>query len=93
MLDGRFKALADPTRRRIIELLVTGPRTVLDIADEFSISRPAISQHLRTLTLSGFLTVEPYGIRRLYYLNREALRAPAGWLKMQMERSELEEET
>ena len=53
MFDGVFAALADPTRRRIVERLARGPLTVGEIASGFSISQPAISRHVRVLEESG----------------------------------------
>ena len=59
-------ALADPTRRVIIDRLRGGPLAVGAIAEGMEISRPAVSQHLRVLSDAGLLTVTPSGNRRLY---------------------------
>jgi DNA-binding transcriptional ArsR family regulator len=59
-------ALADPTRRVIIDRLRSGPLAVSAIANGMKISRPAVSQHLRVLSDAGLLTVTPSGNRRLY---------------------------
>ncbi|PRY79004.1 helix-turn-helix protein [Yoonia maritima] len=59
-------ALADPTRRAIIDRLRSGPLPVGAIAYGMDISRPAVSQHLRVLSDAGLLTVTPSGNRRLY---------------------------
>jgi DNA-binding transcriptional ArsR family regulator len=59
-------ALADPTRRVIIDRLRSGPLAVGAIANGMDISRPAVSQHLRVLSDAGLLTVTPSGNRRLY---------------------------
>jgi DNA-binding transcriptional ArsR family regulator len=71
-------ALGDATRRAIVERLLNGPLAVGDIAREFPISRPAISQHLRVLRDAKLVIDRPTGTRRMYELNPtgvEALRA------------------
>ena len=71
-------ALGDATRRAILERLLQGPRAVGDLAGDFPISRPAISQHLRVLKHAHLVVDRPAGNRRLYELNIagvEALRA------------------
>lgn len=84
-MDG-FEALADPTRRKIIELVATGPRPAGEIARHFSVSRPAISQHLNILSASEILEVEPRGRQRIYSLNIDALEGPLIWLEAQRQR-------
>ncbi|WP_341366495.1 metalloregulator ArsR/SmtB family transcription factor [Yoonia sp. BS5-3] len=64
--EDTITALADPTRRDIIDRLRSGPLAVGAIADGMPISRPAVSQHLRVLSDAGLLTVTPSGNRRLY---------------------------
>ena len=59
-------ALADPTRRAILEALRHGPRSVTEIADEMPVSRPAVSQHLAVLRNANLVTEERDGTRRLY---------------------------
>ncbi len=68
-----FTALADPTRRSILEALRDRPRTVGELAAEQPVSRPAVSQHLRVLELASLVTAEPQGNRRLYSVKREGL--------------------
>jgi DNA-binding transcriptional ArsR family regulator len=71
-------ALGDATRRAIVERLLNGPLAVGDIAREFPVSRPAISQHLRVLRDAKLVIDRPTGTRRMYELNPagvEALRA------------------
>ena len=71
-------ALGDATRRAIVERLLNGPLAVGEIAREFPMSRPAISQHLRVLKRASLVVDRPTGTRRLYELNPtgvEALRA------------------
>src|SRR5262245_43694436 len=71
-------ALGDPTRRAIVERLLTGPVPVGELARSFPVSRPAISQHLRVLKRASLVVDRPVGTRRYYELNPagvEALRA------------------
>lgn len=79
-----FDVLGDPVRRRILELLAGGEMTsgavCAVIRDEFGISQPAVSQHLRVLRDAGFATVRPEGTRRLYAVNAEPLREVDAWL-------------
>jgi DNA-binding transcriptional ArsR family regulator len=73
-----FSALADPTRRAIFERLARGPRAVGELAREFPVSRPAVSQHLKVLKAAGLVLDEPAGNRRLYRVDPrgvEAMRA------------------
>src|SRR5258705_7524372 len=70
--DRQLDALGDPTRRAVLRLLRDGPRPVVDIAREFPISRPAISQHLRILKDAGLVIDSPVATRRLYELNPDA---------------------
>ena len=71
-----FDVLGDPVRRRILELLADGEQTsgavTAVIQDEFGISQPAVSQHLKVLRDNGFATVRPDGARRLYAVNSRA---------------------
>ena len=64
--ESAITALADPTRRVIIDRLRSGALPVGAIAQGMSISRPAVSQHLRVLSDAGLLTVTPCGNKRLY---------------------------
>ena len=79
-----FDVLGEPVRRRILELLADGELTsgavCAVIQEEFGISQPAVSQHLRVLRESGFATVRPEGTRRLYAVNHEPLRDVDAWL-------------
>jgi len=79
-----FDVLGDPVRRRILELLAEGelPAGAIGatIQDEFDISQPAVSQHLKVLRDNGFTTVRPDGQRRLYAVDGHALRDVDEWL-------------
>ena len=71
-------ALGDPTRRAILERLLSSPMAVGDLAREFPISRPAISQHLKVLKNAHLVLDRPLGTRRVYQVNPtgvERLRA------------------
>lgn len=75
-----FAALADPTRRRLLELLVTGERSAGELAAEFGISRPGVSRHLRVLREAGLVRTRGDGQRRLYSVDPEPLAEVAEWL-------------
>lgn len=77
----RFTALAEPNRRRMIELLASGPRPAGAIADEFPISAPAVSQHLKTLREAGLVRVEIDGQKRIYSLEPAGLAEINQWLE------------
>ena len=66
-------ALADPTRRSILESLRAAPRTVSELAAHQPVSRPAVSQHLKVLEGARLVRVEPRGTRRLYSVRRDGL--------------------
>ncbi|HEY3725122.1 MAG TPA: metalloregulator ArsR/SmtB family transcription factor [Acidimicrobiia bacterium] len=74
-VEPTFRALADPSRRTIFELLGSGPRSVVDLADELPISRPAVSQHLKVLKDCGLVSVRPAGTRRIYAIDPDGVRA------------------
>ena len=76
-----FRALADPTRRRILGLLRGGRRTVGEIAENFRTSRPAISRHLRVLRAAGLVVTHRNGTARICQLNAKPLRAIDKWLQ------------
>jgi DNA-binding transcriptional ArsR family regulator len=79
-----FDVLGDPVRRRILELLSAGEMTsgavCAVIREEFGISQPAVSQHLKVLREGGFATVRPEGTRRLYAVDPGPLRDVDTWL-------------
>lgn len=74
-----FKAVSDPTRREILELLAERPRSVREIAELFPMSRPAISKHLRLLREAGLAVERKEGRRRFYSLQAEPLREVESW--------------
>jgi DNA-binding transcriptional ArsR family regulator len=73
-------ALADPTRRRILELLTEGERSAGEIAAHFRMTRPGVSRHLRVLRESGLVQARPEGQRRLYSLDPAPLAELDDWL-------------
>jgi DNA-binding transcriptional ArsR family regulator len=68
-------ALGDPTRRGILERLLAGPMAVGELADEFPVSRPAISQHLKILKNARLVLDRAEGTRRLYQVNPAGIDA------------------
>ena len=75
-----FTALADPTRRRIIEVLASGEASFGELASKFQISRPAVSQHLKVLRDTGMVTSRADAQRRIYCLNENSLSEVDAWL-------------
>ena len=75
-----LNALADPTRRHVMESLRSGPRAVGDIARGMPVSRPAVSQHLKVLKEAGLVTDRAEGTRRVYYIDPNGLAALRAWL-------------
>lgn len=78
--DAVFRALADPTRRRILSLLRARNHTVGELATNFPSSRPAISKHLRQLRGAGLVTSRREGTANVCQLNPVPLRAVDDWL-------------
>lgn len=76
-----FAALADPTRRRIIETLSSGELSFGVLADGFEMSRPAVSQHLKVLKDAGLVTVRAEAQRRYYRLDRNGFDSCDAWLQ------------
>lgn len=75
-----FTALADPTRRRIVELLSRGECAAGEIVEAFDVSGPAISQHLKVLREAALVQVRVEGQRRIYQLNPQGLDEMDKWL-------------
>lgn len=75
-----FGALSNPVRRRILEHLRDGPRATTDLAGEFALGRPAISEHLAVLKAAGLVREEPRGRHRFYHLEAGRLAEVGDWL-------------
>ncbi len=75
-----FEALADPTRRRLLELLAAGERSAGSLATEFDLSRPGVSRHLRVLREAGLVRARGEGQRRLYSVDVAPLAEVDAWL-------------
>ena len=76
-----YEALAEPHRRRIIELVGDGERTAGDIVDALAISQPGASKHLRILREAGLVSVRKDAQRRVYRLEPEKLAELDAWLR------------
>lgn len=79
--DAVFRALADPTRRAVLDLLRRGSQPAGQIASAFPVSRPAISKHLRLLRRAHLVREHREGRHRVYQLNPEPLRAVDSWIE------------
>jgi len=79
--EATFQALADPTRRAVLDLLRGGSRPAGQIASAFPVSRPAISKHLRLLRRAHLVCEHRQGRHRVYQLNPEPLRAVDSWIE------------
>src|SRR5216683_3282748 len=79
--EAAFSALADPTRRAVLDLLRAGTRPAGEIARAFPVSRPAISKHLRILRRAHLVEERREGRHRMYQLNPEPLQAVDSWLE------------
>jgi len=73
-------ALADPTRQRIVEILAGGALSSGEIAGRFTLSAPAVSQHLKTLKTAKLVQVHADKQRRIYELNPEGIAEVAAWV-------------
>ncbi len=81
-LDSAFSALADPTRRAILARLASGEATVMELAQPFDMSQPAISRHLKVLEGAGLIVRRAEGTRRHCSLAPTALEELEQWLVM-----------
>lgn len=79
-LQATFKALSDPTRRKIIALLQNGPMQVQEIVDQFQTSNATISHHLSTLKKAGLIIDEKQGKYIYYELNASVIDEVIGWI-------------
>lgn len=75
-----FSAVSNSTRRAILEAVREQPRSVSELTQLFDLSRPAVSEHLRTLRLANLVREEPVGQRRIYHLEPAPLKELGEWL-------------
>lgn len=87
-----FRALADPTRRRILELLRSADLTAGELADHFDMTRPSISHHLNTLKAAGLVDAEREGQSIVYSLNTSVLQDLMSWFYTFTNRSDSDDE-
>jgi DNA-binding transcriptional ArsR family regulator len=76
-----FRAIADPTRRAILDRLRAGPANAGDLAADFEQSRPAVSKHLKVLREAGLVSETRAGRERFYALDPRPLHRVAGWIE------------
>ncbi len=79
-MSTTYEAIADPTRRSVLRLLAEGERTAGEIAAAFTISRPAVSRHLRVLREAGLVRARPCAQQRVYTLDPRPLEDVDAWL-------------
>jgi DNA-binding transcriptional ArsR family regulator len=79
-LDATFGALADPTRRAIVQRLANGSQTISELASRFAMTLPAVSKHVRVLEGAGLLSIEREGRARRCRLGTASLREAAAWI-------------
>lgn len=80
-MQSTFEVIAEPTRRRILDLLLDGERPVGDLVTELAMSQPAVSRHLRVLRDAGLVSSRTDAQRRLYQLDAGPLAAMDDWLQ------------
>lgn len=88
MGESAFKALTDPTRRRILELLRAGELTAGELAEHFDMTKPSISHHLSTLKAAGLVDAERDGQSIVYSLNTTVMQDLMRWFYTFTDRSE-----
>ena len=76
-----FRAVSDPTRRQMLELLRVRDRTVTELAEPFAMTQPAVSQHLRVLREAGLVDVRKEGRHRVYHLDPVPLQEVFDWVQ------------
>ena len=81
MTTALFEVLAEPSRRRLLDLLRERERTVGELVDELALSQPAVSKHLRVLREAGLVEVRVDAQRRIYRLRAEPLADVDAWLE------------
>ena len=87
MNDRVFAALADPTRRAVLERVAARPQSVGAIAAQLPVSRPAVSQHLKVLKDAGLVADEAQGASRIYRVDPQGLGPIRRWLDEQWQQS------
>lgn len=87
-----FRALAGPTRRRILELLRSADLTAGELADHFDMTKPSISHHLNTLKAAGLVDAEREGQSIVYSLNTSVLQDLMSWFYTFTNRSDSDDE-
>lgn len=75
-----FAALGDPTRRQLFERLAKRPLAVVELAEGLTVSRPAVSQHLKVLRNAGLVLVHSVGTRNIYQIDQRGIAAMRNWL-------------
>ncbi len=81
MTGVAFEVLAEPNRRRILDLLRDGERPVNELVDELGVTQPAVSKHLRVLRQAGLVDMRPQAQRRVYRVRPQPLREIDNWLE------------
>jgi DNA-binding transcriptional ArsR family regulator len=76
-----FQAIADPTRRRIINVIANRPMNLNAVADQFDVSRPAISKHIKILTQCGLITIKQVGRERYCEARLQQLNEVSQWIE------------
>jgi DNA-binding transcriptional ArsR family regulator len=80
IVQGAFRALADPTRRDILVMLSRQDMTIGEVSDRFAMTRAAVKKHLTVLEQGGLISVQPRGRERINRLAPQGLKTAAGWL-------------
>jgi DNA-binding transcriptional ArsR family regulator len=75
-----FRAIADPNRRKMLDLMLTEERTVGFLADELGIAQPSVSQHMQVLRLAGLVDARAEGRRTFYNVRAADLRSVVDWI-------------
>jgi DNA-binding transcriptional ArsR family regulator len=76
-----FRAIGDPSRRQILQLLSKESRTINSLAKNFDMSRPAVSRHIKILYTSGFISIQDIGRERYCTLNRNGFAEVQNWIE------------
>ncbi|MCA8970770.1 MAG: winged helix-turn-helix transcriptional regulator [Planctomycetes bacterium] len=80
-MSTAFQAIADPSRRSVLDLLAEGERSVSELLGHFRFSQPALSKHLKILRDAGLVVARAEGRLRMYSLRAEGLRSVAEWVR------------